>query len=67
MATINQVYKTEAGWHTYNSNVDQPPTEYVSGPYSVNQDEAQMIEDGAEIMLNEAGTDVIVYWPVEVL
>ena len=63
MATRYQTYQTSYGWctiDTHPSSGDVPPSDYISGPFDVNLTEADQIMNGAEIALNNAGTDVIV-------
>lgn len=60
-------YQTEYGFITIDTNNEDAPTEFIAGPFMVNVSEADLIKDGAEIEVNEAGTDVVVTMPVEVL
>lgn len=62
-----QTYQMPYGFITINTTTEQPPEEFIAGPFMVNVAEAQMIQDGAEIEVTEDGNSVNVYHPVEVL
>lgn len=49
---------------TIDTNTEQPPTEFVAGPFNVNMTEAEMIEEGATIEVVD--DDVSVYFEGEV-
>lgn len=51
MATRFQTYETSYGFCTIDTNSEEPPEEYISGPYDVNMSEAELIQDGAGIVI----------------
>ena len=66
MSTRYQTYELSEGvFGTYDSNTEEMPTVYLRGPFDVNVQEAEQIQDGAtiEIVDNQA----VIYFEGEVL
>ena len=64
MATRYRCYQFSWGFMTYDTETETAPESgFIGGPFQVNHDEADMIQEGAMIRLNDEGDDVIVYWP----
>lgn len=54
MATRYKTYELEPGvFGTYDSQTENLPTEFISGPYDVNIEEAELIEQGGNIEIVE--------------
>lgn len=47
--TRYQTYQTEYGFITIDTQTEQPPEEFVAGPFDNTETEAQVIENGAII------------------
>lgn len=60
MATRYQTYEMSYGWITIDTKTENPPENYISGPFDVTLAETSLIENAAAIALNENGTEVIV-------
>lgn len=55
-----QTYQMPYGFITIDTNTEQPPEEYLDGPFNVNLDEAAEIQDGANIEIVEGEAIVTV-------
>lgn len=60
MATRHQTYQMPYGWITIDTKTENPPENYIAGPFDVTLAETALIENAAAIALNEDGTEVVV-------
>jgi hypothetical protein len=52
MATRFRTYELAEGvFGTYDSNTEPMPTEFLRGPFDVNMEEAELIQEGANIFI----------------
>ncbi len=56
--TRHQTYQTEYGFITIDTETEQPPDEFISGPFDVNLDEADQIDQGADLEVTEDGLQI---------
>lgn len=60
-ATRYKIQLFEGYFRMYDSQIEQP-SEGEIARYEVNLEEAEMIKEGASVEVNDAGTDVIVFF-----
>ena len=60
MATRHQTYQMPYGWITIDTKTENPPENFISGPFDVTMAETADIKNAAIIELNEDETEVIV-------
>lgn len=60
MATRHQTYQMSYGWITIDTKTENPPENFISGPFDVTMAETGLIENAAKIELSEDETEVIV-------
>lgn len=66
MATRYQTYElTEGVFGTYDSKNEPLPTEYLRGPFDVNTEEAEQIQDGASIGIID--NQAVIYFEGEIV
>lgn len=58
--TRYQTYQTDFGWVTIDTKTENPPENFIAGPFDVTMAETELIENAASIELNEDETEVIV-------
>lgn len=59
-----QTYQTDYGFITIDADIEVPPYDYIAGPFNIDPLEHIEVVKGAEIDINDAGTDVVIT-PVE--
>lgn len=60
MATRHQTYQMPYGWITIDTQKENPPVDFIAGPFDVTLPEVADIKSNATIELNESGTDVVI-------
>lgn len=60
MATRHQTYQMSYGWITIDTKTENPPENFIAGPFDVTLPEVEEIQNAAVIELNEDETEVII-------
>lgn len=53
-------YQMSYGWITIDTKTENPPEDFIAGPFDVTLPEVELIENAASIELNDDATEVII-------